>query len=317
LSAPADVAARASAEAGAWPRLEQPIRSIGVVLRNGSREVTGVLKDLVGICEEHGVAVAYEPTVGVRVAGPVGKLDLASDPVDLIVALGGDGTLLRAARLVIGREIPVLGVNLGRLGFLTAFPATELKAGMGEVLSGTAVLDLRFTLRTTIPGGPHPEADTFFALNDVVVHTSGAARVSHLMLEVRSGDSWEEAGSFSADGVILATPTGSTAYSMSAGGPIIVPEVDCVVITPICPHSLAVRPLVVPAHRPVRVRLLDGNAEHQLTVDGQVVRALEMSESVLVSREAAPVPLVRLANQSFLSTLRRKLNWAARGPERT
>ena len=243
-------------------------------------------------------------------------LDLSSNPIDLLISLGGDGTLLRAARSVIGREIPVLGVNLGRLGFLTAVPASELEAGLERVFEGKAVLDLRFVLRAVIPEATGIGESTFFALNDVVVHTSGAARVTPLSVHLGRGGHWEEVGSFTADGLIVATPTGSTAYSMSAGGPIIMPEVEAMVITPICPHSLAVRPLVVPAHHEIRVQL-DEPAEHQLTVDGQVVRVLEPGESVVVGREASPVPLVRLAHQTFLGTLRRKLNWAPKPPERS
>jgi NAD+ kinase len=137
-----------------------------------------------------------------------------------------------------------------------------------------------------------------------------------LTLHVGSGSSREEVGSFAADGVILATPTGSTAYSMSAGGPIIVPSVECIVLTPICPHSLAVRPLVIPATQEVSVSSLDAAAEHQVTVDGQVERALGPQDTVVVSREDHPVRLVRLPGQTFFGTLRRKLNWAARPPER-
>ena len=298
------------------PPLEGPIRTVGVVLRHGGPEVAPTLTRLLSFFAERGVEVGFEEGTencpdGAR------TLDLTRERVDLVVALGGDGTLLRAARTVLGMQIPVLGVNLGRLGFLTAFPADEMESGLVEVVEGRAVLDDRFTLRTMIEDGSGAGDDLFFALNDVVVHTSGAARVSQLMIEIGSSEGWEEAGSFSADGVILATPTGSTAYSMSAGGPIIVPEVEAIVVTPICPHSLAVRPLVVPAHRRIRVKVLDESSDHQLTVDGQVVRALSRQESVVVGREPAPVPLVRLAGQTFLGTLRRKLNWAARPPERT
>jgi NAD+ kinase len=286
-----------------------------VVLREESAEIAEVTGRLSTWLGQRDVEVMVEAVERRAHEGETG-LDVAANPVDLVIALGGDGTLLRAARAVVGTEIPVLGVNLGRLGFLTAVPASELEAGLETVLGGGALLDHRFTLRARNEGEGEGATDNLFALNDIVVHTSGAARVTPLTLHVGRGATREEVGSFAADGVILATPTGSTAYSMSAGGPIIVPEVECIVVTPICPHSLAVRPLVIPASQEVCVRSLDPEAEHQVTVDGQMEHALAPTDTVVVEREAHPVGLVRLPGQTFFGTLRRKLNWAARPPER-
>ncbi len=295
--------------------LTGPIRTVAVVLREQTKESSDVVDRLSRILAERDVAVTFEEADGREQEGGT-SLDVKANPVDLVLALGGDGTLLRAARATVGTEVPVLGVNLGRLGFLTAFPDAELEQGLATVMDGKAMLEPRFTLRARIEGPDDVGDGKLFALNDIVVHTSGAARVTPLTIEVGSGEHREEVGSFSADGVILATPTGSTAYSMSAGGPIIVPEVECMVVTPICPHSLAVRPLVIPAHREVTVRSLDPDADHQLTVDGQVERALGPGDAVVVSREDHPVRLVRLPGQTFFGTLRRKLNWAAKPPER-
>jgi NAD+ kinase len=296
-------------------KLAGPIRRVGVVLRERTPEIEGSLEHLKAWLEGRSVSVTVERLEGRARSGEV-ALDLTKEKIDLLIALGGDGTLLRAARSVLGKGIPVLGVNLGRLGFLTAFPADDLETGLGIVMSGEALLDPRFALRARIESKGEAQGDNFFALNDIVVHTSGAARVTPLALEVGSGSSWEEVGTFAADGVILSTPTGSTAYSMSAGGPILVPGVDCIVVTPICPHSLAVRPLVMPASAEIRVSSPHVTAGHQVTVDGQVERALEPGESVVVAREATPVALVRLPGQTFFKTMRHKLNWAARLPER-
>ena len=296
-------------------RLEGPIRSVAVVVREPSTEITEITHRLQDWLTRRDVSVVLEE-VDERTGAGGTSLDIAHNPVDLVIALGGDGTLLRAARAVVGTDVPVLGVNLGRLGFLTAFPDAELEAGLEIVMAGEALLDPRFTLRARIEGRDDDNAGNLFALNDIVVHTSGAARVTPLTLHVGQGESWEEVGSFAADGVILATPTGSTAYSMSAGGPIIVPGVECIVVTPICPHSLAVRPLVIPAAQRVSLRSLDPDAGHQVTVDGQVERALAPGGAVIVSREEQPVRLVRLPGQTFFGTLRRKLNWGARPPER-
>lgn len=296
-------------------RLEGPLRSVAIVVRERSPEIVQVLERLASWLDRRAVTVTVEDAEAPRGRGEV-ALDVRGGRFDLVVALGGDGTLLRAARAVVGTETPVLGVNLGRLGFLTAFPDTELEVGLETVFGGRAELDPRFVLRGNIEHEGQGRGDDFFALNDIVVHTSGAARVTPLTLHVGTGASFEEVGSFAADGVILATPTGSTAYSMSAGGPIIVPDVECIVVTPICPHSLAVRPLVIPAAGVLRVRSLDPEAHHQVTVDGQAERSLAPSQTVVVARDERPVRLVRLPGQTFFRTMRRKLNWAARAPER-
>jgi len=293
--------------------LEGPIRRIGVVLRRRNTDVANVVERLSSCCAARGVMLAFEP--GASTPDGAQILDLASEPPDLVIALGGDGTLLRAARLVMSRGIPVFGVNLGRLGFLTGTSGKELETGIEQILDGEARLDHRFTLRAEIRDGSGATRDTFFALNDIVVHTSGAARVTPVTLHMGRGEGRDEIGSFSADGVILATPTGSTAYSMSAGGPIVAPDVECLVVTAICPHSLAVRPLVVPASEEITVAQLDPDSGLQLTVDGQVERALQPEETVVVAKAEYSVALVRLPGQSFLRTMRRKLNWAVRPPE--
>ncbi len=303
-------------------RLTLEIRSVGVVYREHTEEVLAIIDRLKVWASGHDVVVRVEENAG---RGPGPSLDLVGQPVDLLVALGGDGTFLRASRLAVGTDIPVLGVNLGRLGFLTAIPEEDMEKGLTAVLEGGAVVERRYRLRARIEGraeGRQAGDEAFYALNDVVVHTSGAARVTPLTLSIGDGSGvddpgeLEEVGSFAADGVIVSTPTGSTAYSMSAGGPIIVPEVEAIVVTPICPHSLAVRPLVVPAHRPLRVGSLDPDGEHQLTVDGQVVHELAPGEHIVVGREARPLTLVRFPGQTFFETMRRKMNWAARPPER-
>ncbi len=284
------------------------MRRIGVVYREHTPEVLAVLERVRAWADRHGVEVSVESDAG---QGPGATLDLSTESVDLLVALGGDGTYLRASRLAVGTEIPVLGVNLGRLGFLTAVPDTDVEDGLDTVRRGEALLERRHRLRASVDGQDH------YGLNDIVVHTSGAARVTPLTLSVGDPDDLEEVGSFGADGVIVATPTGSTAYSMSAGGPIIVPEVDALVVTPICPHSLAVRPLVVPAEETVCIGSLDPDGDHKVTVDGQVVHRLRPGERVLVERDARPLWLVRMPGQTFFRTMRKKLNWAVRPPERS
>lgn len=295
------------------PLLEGPFRRFGVVYREHTAEVLDIIERLRTWCDAREIEVVLEEDAG---RDPDRQIDVVADPVDLVVALGGDGTFLRASRLVVGTAIPVLGVNLGRLGFLTAIPESALEDGLAEVVAGRAVIEHRFRLRAVIQSAGGGHSDDFFALNDIVVHTTGAARVTPLTVGVGSLGDLEEVGSFGADGVIVATPTGSTAYSMSAGGPIIVPDVEAIVVTPICPHSLAVRPLVLPATETISVGSLDAAGEHQVTVDGQVVHHLGPGDRVLIQRESDPLTLVRLPGQTFFNTLRRKLNWAIRSPER-
>ncbi len=160
-------------------------------------------------------------------------------------------------------------------------------------------------------GGGAPR-DRFLALNDFVIHKGGMARVTRLDLLVGEGAEREEIGRFSGDGVVLSTPTGSTAYSLSAGGPIVVPGMGCIIVTPICPHTLAVRPLVISARETVTVKPLDRAGSLVLTVDGQAGTELEQTESVIIRQAAARVHLIRFPGQTFFSTLRQKLNWAIR-----
>ncbi|HEX7119696.1 MAG TPA: NAD(+)/NADH kinase [Longimicrobiales bacterium] len=230
-----------------------------------------------------------------------------ADGVDLMLTLGGDGTLLRGARLVAPHHTPVLGVNLGYLGFLTSVAPDELRTALERVLAGDYWLDRRFTLETRVVHDGATVGASYIALNDAVLHKGGFARVVRLAVSV--GEEREVVGNYSADGVILSTPTGSTAYSLSAGGPIVVPSVDCILATPICPHTLAVRPLVVPASTEITVEVLTPSEEIILTIDGQEGGTLRPGDRVVVRRGAAEVPLVRLPGQSFFSTLRRKLHW--------
>jgi len=288
-------------------------RRIGVVARSRRADLEKVLGELRAFSDEHQIELAYEDAIRPLVGQGAASLD--PEELDLLLTLGGDGTLLRGARMVAGLDVPILGINLGHLGFLTSVPEDEIEAGLGRIMSGDYVLDHRFTLEATIFHEDGEEGDRFLALNDFVLHQRGVARMTRLDLFVGTDGTLEEIGSFSGDGVILATPTGSTAYSLSAGGPLIVPSVECIVVTPIAPHTLAVRPLVIPSAKEVVVRGLDPEEALVLTVDGQVGRELAPGDQIRVRRSAIRIPLVRLPEQSFFSTMRRKLNWAVRSGE--
>ncbi|HEX6939798.1 MAG TPA: NAD(+)/NADH kinase [Longimicrobiales bacterium] len=277
---------------------------IALVGHPGYGGLEAALETVVDFATAHGLALLAEDPIRDMVPG-AGKF--RPDGVDLLLTLGGDGTLLRGARLVAPHHTPVLGVNLGHLGFLTSIAPEELRTALERVRAGDYWLDRRFTLEARIVHDRAAVGPSYIALNDAVLHKGGFARVVRLAVSV--GGEQEVVGTYSADGIIVSTPTGSTAYSLSAGGPIVVPTVDCILATPICPHTLAVRPLVVPASTEIVVEVLTPSEEIILTVDGQEGGTLRPGDRVVVRRGAAVVPLVRLPGQSFFSTLRRKLHW--------
>lgn len=285
---------------------------VGVVGQPRYAELEEVMGRLWRFAEDRGVELRCERELADLGPGGPPFLEPRTETPDLLLTLGGDGTLLRGARMVAGLDVPVLGINLGHLGFLTAVAEDEIDESLDRVFAGEYVLDHRFTLEAVVIHADGSPGERLVALNDFVVHQRGVARMTRLDLFVGRDDRQEEIGSFSGDGVILATPTGSTAYSLSAGGPLIVPTVDCIVVTPIAPHTLAVRPLVIPAGEEVRIRGLESSETLVLTVDGQVGQELEPDAEVRVRRSDIRIPLVRLPDQSFFSTLRRKLNWAVR-----
>ena len=243
-----------------------------------------------------------------------GARELDADQVDLLVTLGGDGTLLRGARLVAARRIPVLGVNLGSLGFLTSISPAELAGAVPRLFAGDYWLDERFTLDATVVDGSGVAGPSYMALNDAVLHKGGFARVIRLAVYV--GPEHQEVATYTADGIILSTPTGSTAYSLSAQGPVVHPAVDCILATPICPHTLVLRPLVLPATVEISIEVLSPSEQLILTVDGQDGSALRPADRLVVRRGEATVPLVRFPGQSFFETLRRKLHWGLEHDQR-
>jgi NAD+ kinase len=289
-----------------------PFRRVGILGRTGHPGAPATVHRLQGVFSRFGVTVVFQEWV--LPGDPVGeqaegRLD---DGLDLLITLGGDGTLLWGARTVTEREIPVLGINLGRMGFLTSVTMDRIEETLDRILRGEYVLDSRSTLEALVVGDSGSARERYVALNDFVIHKGGRARVVRLDVRVGKGEAQEEIGRYSGDGVVLSTPTGSTAYSLSAGGPIVEPGMACIMVTPICPHTLAVRPLVISADETVTVLPVAGDASLVLTVDGQAGTDLSEGESVVVRKGESKVDLVRLPGQTFFSTLRTKLNWALR-----
>jgi NAD+ kinase len=226
---------------------------------------------------------------------------------DLLVVMGGDGTLLHAARLLGGRTVPILGVNLGSLGFMTEIPSVELFSTLDDVLAGHFRTESRLKLTCRLfRGGQVVVEDE--VLNDIVINKGALARIADHEMFVDG----QYVTTYKSDGVILATPTGSTAYSLSAGGPIVHPVVDCMIVTPICSHALTQRPLVVPSERTVHIDLRGNTEDVYLTLDGKAGHPLQPGDRVEVHRSANRVVLVRNPKLGYFSILREKLSWGER-----
>ncbi|HEX5520996.1 MAG TPA: NAD(+)/NADH kinase [Longimicrobiaceae bacterium] len=289
-----------------------PPRRIGVVAHPTFAELEATLGRLAALSAAAGIELYIEGELCPLAPEAQRLTPERTAALDLLVTLGGDGTLLRGARLVAAHGVPVLGINLGHLGFLTSILPDDLDAAFAELLAGQTRIDRRMTLEASVVAADGTLRDSYLALNDAVLHKGGFARVIRLSVRAHG----EEVGTWRADGVILATPTGSTAYSLSAGGPIVSPALDCIIATPICPHTLAVRPLVLPPGETVEVEVLSPSEELVLTIDGQDGEALARGDRLVVRRGEIPLLLVRFTGQTFFSTLRRKLRWGDAAGER-
>lgn len=285
-------------------------RRIGVIGRSGDKRFDKALSTLQRIADEHGAELYPHESVGEALPDTPA---FETGTIDLLITLGGDGTLLHGARMVAADRIPVLGVNLGRLGFLTSLAPTELETFIPKLFDGDYWLDERFTLDTSVVRPDGRQGPVHLTLNDAVLHKGGLARVVRLSIHIGPDD--EEIATYTSDGVILATPTGSTAYSLSANGPVVDPSVDCILATPICPHMLVIRPLVLPSDAVITIRPLQGSRELILTVDGRDGERLGPGDRLVVQKGQRRVQLVRFQGQTFFSTLRRKLSWSMDPPD--
>ena len=279
----------------------RPIR-LGVVGHTGYPGLEAALKTLRRLAPGLHLQLLLEPDLPLdRGDAP---LETPND-LDALLTLGGDGTFLRGARYLDGAEVPILGVNLGRLGFLTCCPAEQLEHSLMRFARGDHSVEARMMLRAAVIGADRRERGNWLALNDVVIHKGGFARVVALRVAVED----ELIASYAADGVVICTPTGSTAYSLSAGGPVIVPTLETLIVTPVSPHTLAIRPVVVSAASRVTVQADGAPEELMITVDGQVGTSFHAGDTLSVSRAPHSIKVVRFPGSSFFATLREKLGW--------
>jgi len=284
------------------------IRRVVLVAKPGTPEGQRIASELSAWLKARGVHVRLEA----KTAESLGRKD-GVDPAalprgtDLVIVAGGDGTLLSVARNAGPLGIPILGVNFGGLGFMTELQPEELYAALEKVLRGEYAIEERDALRVRFRRGRKILGE-YAMLNDAVVTKTALARM--LVIEVRIDR--ELVATYTSDGLIVATPTGSTAYNLSAGGPILDPRMSAFVIAPICPHAMSFRPVVVPGWVTIEVTLRSMTEDAYLTLDGQVGFPMRQLDVLLVDRHPRPVRLVRVAKRGFFEILQRKLRWGGR-----
>jgi len=285
------------------------VRCVGVAVKPNKPEAGPVVRRLVQWLREQGHEVALDEEAAAACPDCEGQASRAAvaGRADLMVVLGGDGTLLSVARSLGGRDVPILGVNLGGLGFLTAIALEELLPTVERVLAGNFTVSRRLTLVAEV----HREGRTVAqmeALNDAVINKTTLSRILDLETVVNG----EYVTTYRADGLIVSTPTGSTAYCLSAGGPILYPTLPALVIIPICPHTLTHRPLVIPEDAVVEIVQRSSGEDVHLTVDGQVGVALQHRDVVSLRRSPQTIALIRSPALDYFALLRTKLRWGER-----
>lgn len=279
--------------------------TVGVVIKPGVARAEQAVRDLAKWLAPRGVRVLYDAPAATAAGEPATSHGELAQVADLLVVLGGDGTLLSVARALGERAVPILGSNLGTLGFLAETSIDEMEAALAGALAGTMRVERRLRLSVEhVRGGQ--VADRWLALNDAVV----ASTVARL-IEIEARADGHLVSTYHADGLIVSTPTGSTAYSLSAGGPILLPDLEALLLTPICPHALTQRPLVVPDSVVLEIAAKPGT-QARLTVDGQEGVELDEGDQVRVRRSEHGVLLVVSPQRSRFDVLRAKLRWGER-----
>ena len=288
-------------------------RRVGLVAKAHEEEISAALDQIADILSAHGCEILCDTAAADLMSGsttPTARHDLA-DAVDVIVVLGGDGTLLSVARTAAAAGTPVLGINYGSLGFLTSTVRDESERAIEDLMAGRYACSSRMMLRASVEnadGSTDGDTRVRDVLNDAVVNKTSLARIVRLQVTVDA----DFVSRYRADGLIAATPTGSTAYSRAAGGPIVMPEVEAIVVSPISPHSLANRPLVLPGEARIRVRLLSEDLAIVLTLDGQEGIAIHPGEVVVIERSPFRFQLLLTGKLSYFDVLRTKLRWGDR-----
>jgi len=283
-------------------------RAIGICVKPDQPQLAGQVAELAGWLRQRGIEVRFdEHAARLRDEAPTPVSEWIAK-VDLVVVLGGDGTLLAAARAIGDRDVPLLGVNLGTLGFLAETSSVEVTDALENALAGRFAIASRMRLEVTVAGEGRTDA-RYLALNDAVIGKSALSR----MIDLETTADGAAVTTYHADGLIVATPTGSSAYSLSAGGPLLLPEFEAIVLTPICPHTLTQRPLVLPATCVIEIRVRDARSgEVHLTVDGQVGQVIAQNDRIRVCRARHPARFLVPPGRNRFAVMRAKLRWGER-----
>lgn len=286
-----------------WVKRWELRMRLGIIINPDKYEAKDVARDIKKWAQEAGVELCSPQEMRICLQElPVLLEANNEEALDCVLVLGGDGTLLNAARKLAPKGIPVLGVNLGNLGFLTGIELSELQAGLDSLARGEVYYEERMMLEAEVMRDDS-SINKFYALNDMVISKGAFSRMIRLKMSV-SGQYVE---TFPADGLIVSSPTGSTAYCLSAGGPIVSPELEAMILTPICPHNLYSRPLVISPTEEIRISMVTQGVEAMLTVDGQHGIQLRNEDAVVVRKAPFYARLVRLEGQNFFAVLRKKM----------
>jgi NAD+ kinase len=283
------------------------MKKIGIICKSGRPEPVEILKELLPRLRQkgHEAMVESEAASGLNMKG-FSREEIASD-AEMVFVLGGDGTMLSVSRLVAEKGIPILGINLGSMGFITEVNRSEIFTAVDRILAEDCTIEDRLMLSAKVRRNEEIISE-YTVLNDVVINKSALARIIDLETFVDN----HYVTTFKADGLIIATPTGSTAYSLSAGGPILYPTLDSIILTPICSHTLTNRPIVLHGDSGIEVALRSPNADVYMTLDGQEGLPLEMNDIIEIGKSPFRTRLLIPCERDYFSILRTKLKWGER-----
>lgn len=277
------------------------VEKVGLIIKPHAPHIESILMQVVEYLEKKGIAYLFEDIASEKLGKGKGvSRERLPGKVDLVIVLGGDGTLLSIAHLAAQKNVPVLGVNLGSLGFLTEVPLSEMSLTLDSFLEGNEeIVSHRRLLEVRAKG------KVYYCLNDVVINKGALARMIQFTIWIDE----KEIATLRADGLIISTPTGTTGYSLSAGGPIVKPYIPAVVLAPICPHTLSFRPMVISADSVIKVKLLIGGEEVYLTLDGQRGNLLDKNDMVEVRKAVFELQLISSPKRNYFDLLKEKLGW--------
>jgi len=282
------------------------LKTVGIILNPNKKDIFKKVLSIINWLEKRGLEVLVLHQIkGNFPSKMLVSIEKIREEAQLIISLGGDGTLFRAARDFSSHQLPLLGINLGGLGFLTEIPISEFEEGLEKVLAGRYKIEERLMLKTVV----HREGKLIkssISLNDVVIGKAYLPR----MINFKTFVSDELVTTYSADGLIISTPTGSTAYSLSAGGPVVDPKLKVVILSPICAHTLAVRPLIISSEETVKIALEPPAKDIFLTIDGQIGFPLREEDIVEIKKSSHQAHLVRIKERAFFKIMRTKLGWS-------